>query len=367
MPSSAKPVSSPLRVLIVDDSPLIRTIFTSMLSDQADIKVVGYAENGQEAVRAVGRLHPHVVTMDIRMPVMDGLEATRQIMRLRPTPIVVFANSIYASDYNIAFNALEAGALTVIEKPHGLLSQDYAAVRDEFINAVRTMAGVTVVARNESWALAGKVGPMTATLHAMWESPVRVVAIGASTGGPPVLKYVLEHLPKDFSIPIVLVQHILPSFARGFAEWLESNSPLPVALAQEGERLSPGKVYVAPGHAHLIVTPPGVLRLEASAPLQGQRPSITRLFQSVAQSFGKNSVGILLTGMGEDGVEGLQALSQKGAHIIAQDQASSTIFGMPKAAIELGIVDEVLAPQGIVSRLTKLHGHNLRQIKNGAV
>jgi two-component system chemotaxis response regulator CheB len=353
-----------IRVLIVDDSVLIRTVINTMLIDVPGIKVVGQAVDGQEAVKMALRLKPHVITMDIRMPHMDGLEATRHIMSVCPTPIIVLSSSVYASDYNIAFNAITAGALTVIEKPHGLGATDYEAVREQLLMAVRLMAGVSVVGRPKRSASDAQVGPMTALLQAMINRPIRVVAIGASTGGPPVLMSILGNLPKDYSIPIVIVQHIMPAFVPSMADWLNTKSSLPVRLVQEGDQLTPGKVFVAPGNVHLTVRPRGILHLDGSEPIGGQRPSATRLFQSIAETFKTDAVGILLTGMGEDGVDGLAAMSEAGAHVIAQNKETCSVFGMPKAAIDRGIVDEVLAPDQIINRLIKLH-HHVKSLPGG--
>lgn len=353
----------PIRVLIVDDSPSIRTILNVMLSDLPDIKVVGQAVHGAEAVRMALRLKPDLITMDIRMPVMDGLEATKQIMRVRPTPIIVVASSVYEADHDITFSALEAGALSVIEKPSGLLTKNFEVVRDQLINAVRTMAGLKVLSHKRAAFSADNIGPMTAMLYTLFTHPVRVVAIAASTGGPPVLKYIFDHLPRDFSIPIVVVQHVLDAFAQGMADWLNNTSALSVATAIDQERITPGKIYIAPGQSHLTVTTGGVLRLDSSPPLRGHRPSANMLFDSVAKTFGKDAIGIILTGMGNDGVDGLQTLGKAGAHIIAQNEESSVVFGMPKMAIEQGTVDEILSPAEIVTRLVKLHTHSLSLIK----
>jgi two-component system chemotaxis response regulator CheB len=191
----------------------------------------------------------------------------------------------------------------------------------------------------------------------MINRPIRVIAIGASTGGPPVLFSILRDLPKDFSIPIVIVQHIMPAFMPSMADWLNTKSSLPVRLALEGDLLTPGKVFVAPGNVHLTIRPGGKVHLDGSEPIGGQRPSATRLFQSVAEVFKTDAVGIILTGMGDDGVVGLEAMSLAGAHVIAQNQETSSVFGMPKAAIDRGVVDEVLPPDQIANRLIKLHNH----------
>jgi two-component system chemotaxis response regulator CheB len=329
-----------------------------MLMDVPGIVIVGQAADGKEAVRMALRLKPHVITMDLHMPQMDGLEATRHIMSVCPTPIVVLSSSDYGTDHNIAFDAIAAGALTVIEKPHGLGTPDYETVREQLLMAVRLMAGVHVIGLPKSPSADAQVGPMTALLQAMIDRPIRVVAMGASTGGPPVIFSILRNLPKDFSIPIVIVQHIMPAFVPSMANWLNTKSSLPVHMASEGDQLTPGEVFLAPGNTHLTVQPRGILHLDNSDPIGGQRPSATRLFQSVAETFKADAVGILLTGMGDDGVEGLVALSQTGAHVIAQDQASSSVYDMPKAAMNRGVVDEALSPEQIVNRLIKLHHHN---------
>ncbi len=329
-----------------------------MINSSADIEVAGRATDGQEGLRMAVRLHPDIITMDIQMPRMDGLEATRKIMALVPTPILVISGSAYANDTRSAFNAIEAGALTVIEKPRGLGVQDYEGVREDLLSTIRTMAGVKVIGRMNRMKKDG-VGPMTAMLLDYFTKPVRVVAIGASTGGPPVLMKLFSSLPKDFSIPIVVVQHILPPFVEGMVEWLNSRSALPISIAAEYTKILPGHIYMSPGDYHLTLTNGGFIHLDNSEPVHGQRPSATTLFDSVARIFGGSSIGIILTGMGEDGVEGLASMSKAGAHIIAQNAATSVVFGMPGAAVKRNIVDEVLPPEEITSRLVKIHQHIL--------
>lgn len=352
------PHSTPIRVLIIDDSPLIRTILMQMLSDLADIQVVGEASNGQEAIRMTLRLRPNVITMDIRMPVLDGLEATRKIMSTCPTPIIVVASSEHTIDTNPAFNAIQAGALTVIEKPRGLKAQDYEGVQEELISTIRSMAMVQVVTHHQATTHTRGIGAHTALLNSLINRPIQAIAIGSSTGGPPVLEKIFSNLPEDFSIPILVVQHIMPAFLPGLIEWLRTSSSLPIRIAANRDRIIPGTVFFAPGEGHLLASPGNIACVDTSKAVDGHRPSATRLFQSVAKIFGADAVGVILSGMGEDGADGLTQMSQKGAHIIAQDQASSIVFGMPKIAIERGIVDEVLPPEQIALRLKKLHWHN---------
>jgi two-component system chemotaxis response regulator CheB len=347
-----------IRVLVVDDSPVVRAILVSMLASVPGFDVAGQAADGEEAVRLTASLRPDVITMDIRMPRMNGLDATRQIMRATPTPIVVVASSVYESDLNIAFNAVEAGALTVVEKPRGLSEADFDAVRDQLTTTVRLMSDVQVVTLWSSDRQATQVTRRPVRLDTWQALRPEVIAIGASTGGPGILHQILRSLPSDFSIPVVVVQHITPGFGPGFAHWLDSVTPLGVALAQEGERLAPGRVFIAPDDLHLTITPGGIVRLERSEPISGRRPSATRLFESAAKTFGAAALAIILTGMGDDGANGLAAVRQKGGRVIAQNEESCVVFGMPKVAIERGIVDQVLAPDDIASTLRNLNGHH---------
>jgi two-component system, chemotaxis family, protein-glutamate methylesterase/glutaminase len=346
-----------IRVLVVDDSPLIYKILTTMLEDVPDIEVVGQALNGQDALRLTKRLKPDVILMDIHMPKMDGLAATQKIMSLQPTPIVVLSNISQSTDANLAFNVIQAGALTVIEKPRGLALKDFEAVRSQLISTIRSMSKVPVVRRYDPQLHKDGVGPMTAMLNAYFSRPIKVAAIASSTGGPPVLMELFSQLPKEFSIPIIVAQHILPPFAQAMADWLNSKSALHIQVAEDNQPLLPGHVYISPGDAHLTISSMGMIRLERTGTHQGHLPSATRMFETVAQAYGSNSVGIILTGMGHDGSAGLELLSKAGAHVIAQNQETSLVYSMPYEAVKLGIVDEILPPNEIASRLLKLHLH----------
>lgn len=347
-----------IRVLVVDDSPVVRTILVSMLESAPGFQVVGEAKDGEEAVRLTASLRPDVITMDIRMPRLDGLEATRQIMRTTPTPIVVVASSVYESDLNIAFNAVEAGALTVVEKPRGLSETEFDVVRDQLVTTVRLMSDVQVVTLWSSDQQATQVTRRPVRLGAGPAVRPELIAIGASTGGPGILHQILRGLPSDFSIPIAVVQHITPGFGQGFAHWLSSVTPLQVAIAQDGERLAPGRVFIAPDDRHMTVSAGGIIRLERSELVSGRRPSATRLFESAAKTYGAAALGIILSGMGEDGVDGLEAVRQAGGRVIAQNEESCVVFGMPKVAVERGIVDQVLAPNDIMSVLCSFNGRH---------
>ncbi len=330
-----------VRVLVVDDSPTIQQILVNMLQSEPGFRVVGQARDGEEAIQLAARLRPDAITMDIRMPRMDGLQATRQIMSTAPRPIIVVGD-----DSDIASNAIAAGALTVIEKPKGLSPADYAAVREQLVTTIRLMAEapvITIWPDGQALARARGAGPV-----------VELIAIAASTGGPGVLRQILGALPGDLSIPIVVVQHITNGFVQGFAGWLDGVTALEVAVATSNERIAEGRVLIAPDDAHMIVDPDGIVRLDYSAPVDGLRPSATRLFDSAAKAYGAAAVGVVLTGMGEDGAEGLDVLRSAGGRVIAQSEESCVVFGMPKAAIEQGSVDQILLPNEITAVLNRL-------------
>jgi two-component system chemotaxis response regulator CheB len=342
-----------IRVLVVDDSPLVRQILVSMLESDPGFVVVGEAADGVDGARQAIRLRPDVITMDIRMPRLDGLGAIRQIMGAVPTPIVVVTSSVYDSDLDVAFRAIEAGALTVVEKPKGLSASAYEAVRDQLLTTVRLMSEVQVVTIRPAGQASGRAAMDAESLF--WaQADIKLIAIGSSTGGPGTLRQILSALPGDMSIPIAIVQHITPNFSQGFAHWLDSATDLRVSLATEAERLAPGRVLVAPEHVHMVIRPGGYVRLDPSPPVQGLRPSANVLFDSVAKAYRDGAVGIILTGMGEDGADGLQALRQVGGYVLAQDEASCVIFGMPKAAIDRGVVDRVLPPDQIAATLMRI-------------
>jgi two-component system chemotaxis response regulator CheB len=349
-----------IRVLVVDDSVVVRQILVSMLETVPGFEVVGQAQDGEEAVRLTARLRPDVITMDIRMPRLDGLGAIRQIMSTTPTPIVVVAASVYEPDRNIAFSAIEAGALTVVEKPSGITPKAYEAARDQLVTTIRLMSDVQVVTLRPGRRTDAKPVDLQVGERRAAGAPINaeLIAIAASTGGPGVLRQIFHALPGDLSIPIVTVQHITPGFAQGFVHWLDGETELHVRLAEDGDRLKAGRVLVAPDDTHLTVAHRGIVRLDHSDPVKGQRPSATRLFDSVAEVYGAASVGVVLTGMGDDGADGLQNLRQAGGHIIAQDEESCVVFGMPKAAIERGYADRVMPPDKIASVLKYFDGRH---------
>ena len=341
-----------IRVLIVDDSPTLRYLIRTTLESDPEVQVVGEARNGEEAIALCHKLEPDIITMDIQMPKMDGYQAIRRIMAESARPIVVLTSTMSDIQLGISFKALEAGALMVLGKPHGLPGEDPEA--DRLIAHVKAMAGVKVVARRRWLQRETPEPPPRQPCPRPAAGPVRLIAIGASTGGPPALQVILSGLSPTLSVPIVVVQHISPGFVQGLAHWLDQTTPLRVKVAESGESLQPGTVYLAPDGKHLQVTENTMAWLRDSPPVDGHRPSATALFESVAQTYGARAVGVLLTGMGGDGAQGLKALWDAGGLTIAQDEATCVIFGMPKQAIALGAATEVLPLPQIGTRLVEL-------------
>jgi two-component system chemotaxis response regulator CheB len=342
-----------IKVLVVEDSPVVREFLVYILNSDPAIQVIGTASTGEEGLEAVRRLKPDIVTMDIHMPKMDGWKATRRIMETRPTPIVIVSGSSTVKEVVTAFRAVEAGALAVVSRPKGIGDPEYEITSRELIQTVKLMSEVKVVKR---WPHFKKepVPPTAEERLKAASAEVKVVAIGSSTGGPMVLQTILSRLPKDFPVPILIVQHMGSGFISGFAEWLADSSVLPVHVAIDNERLLPGHVYLAPDGLHMRVGAGKRIMLSKEEPENGLRPSVSHLFRSMAQVFGRNAIGVLLTGMGRDGAEELKSMKDRGAITIAQDKESSTVYGMPGEAINLGAATYVLPPERIASALATI-------------
>ncbi len=337
-----------IRALIAEDSQTTRELLVAILGADPELQVVGEAKDGIEAVEMTRRLRPDVVTMDIRMPRMDGFEATRQIMAQIPTPIVVVSASVDAREVQVSMDALRLGALTVLAKPPGPESPRFDEHARRFADTIKAMSQVKVVRR---WAHTEPPAP--ARPQALRQGGrVQVVAIGASTGGPAALARILSDIPGDLAVPVLVVQHIARGFTQGLASWLNASSALRVKVGEQGEALAPRTVYLAPDGRHMGVSADrALIRITDAAPVGGFRPSATLLFQSVAQAFGASTLALILTGMGEDGVAGLTSVRQAGGKIVAQDEASSVVFGMPGAAVAAGLADLTLPLQVIAERL----------------
>jgi two-component system, chemotaxis family, protein-glutamate methylesterase/glutaminase len=344
------PKSPKIRVLIVDDSAGIRMMLERIFNDDPACEVAGTAGDGGEALAAVECLAPDVVTMDINMPGMDGLEATRRIMEVHPTPIVIVSGNLDAEEVLSSFRAMEAGALLALPKPRGAAYPGHEADIALLVGKVKLMAGVKVVRR---WPRSGKIilPPLCPDAPIQANAVPRIVALGASTGGPVVINTILSSLPREFPLPLLVVQHMAPGFISGFVDWLNISSRLPVRIARDGEQIRPGNVYVATEGLHMEAAIGGRIRLSGNDPENGQRPSVSTLFRSVAEVYGNNAVAVLLTGMGDDGAREMKLLKDRGAVTMAQDRESSVIFGMPGEAVKLGAADYVMPPDRIAATL----------------
>ncbi len=350
-PSSSASSAKPIRVLVVDDSPTARDLLVHLLNSDPGFRVVGVAVDGESAIAAAQLHKPDVITMDIHMPKLDGYTATRRIMEVCPTRIVMVTASSRADEVAATFAALEAGALTVIPRPLGPGSEGHEASVANLLQTIRLMSEVKVVRR---WPKRAGTSHSVSPPVVIAPDEVRLVAIGASTGGPPVLQTILSQLPPTFPVPIAIVQHIAEGFTAGFAEWLGNASGFHVSVARDGEVMQPGHAYLAPDGHHMAVAMGGVVVLSVGAPDNGLRPSVAHLFRSVVSIYGRRAVGVLLTGMGKDGAQQLREMRDTGAVTLAQDRATSVVNGMPGEAVRLDGASYVLSPDDIALTLRRL-------------
>ena len=340
-----------IRVLVAEDSHTARELLVEILRSDPEVEVVGEAANGALAVEMTRKLRPSVVTMDIRMPKLDGFEATRQIMVEVPTPIVIVSGSLDVHEVEVSMHALKAGALTVLRKPQGPEAPDFDEQARRFLDTVKAMSQVKVVRR---WPERTRPEPLPPIPAVRNGARPRVVAIAASTGGPAALARILSEMPGDFPLPVLVVQHIARGFVDGFATWLNTTASLRVKVAEDGEPLCARTVYVAPDDRHLGAMERSTITVCKDPPIEGFRPSATFLFESVARAFGTSAVAVILTGMGRDGVAGLRAIRETGGRVLAQDEESSVVFGMPGAAISEGLADATLPLGAMAYRLREL-------------
>lgn len=333
-----------IRVLIAEDSASVKAYLVYLIECVDDMEVVAVVSNGEEAARLTCELKPDVVAMDIHMPVMDGYSATRQIMSQCPTPVVIVSSLIHG-DARETFRIMEVGAVAAVPKPPGPGSVHAQEEANSFIRTLREMAAVNVSKPVE-------VLPATAVRSIGKKvSSYSLVVVGSSTGGPVALQLLLRELPADFPLPIIVVQHISVGFIAGMVKWLSQSCALPISVAQANEIVRPGRVYFAPDGAHITINPQGVLALNHDPPFHSVRPSVSYLFGSTAQSYGKKAIGVMLTGMGRDGAEEMLEMKHAGAVTLVQDQQSCVVYGMPGAAAQLGVGDYHLPPEKIGQQL----------------
>ncbi|HZV80635.1 MAG TPA: chemotaxis-specific protein-glutamate methyltransferase CheB [Geobacteraceae bacterium] len=338
-----------IKILLADDSLLVRAVLRDALSAMADMVIVGEATNGADAVSMAANLKPDLIIMDIIMPVMGGLEATEAIMARCPAPILILSATLDEKDVKLAFTAIKKGALDVMGKPTSVNHGNHEFI-DRLVEKIRLLARIRVIHHMNR-------------PRARQSLPIRIeggnrsiLAIGASTGGPKAVMSIVRTLPADFKAKVFIVQHISSGFARGFSQWLNMECALPVRLAESGDLPKSGEILVAPNDCQMIMEGDH-LQLLDSPPVNSCKPSIDVFFASLAEAKGSQTVGVLLTGMGKDGAQGLALLRESGSATIVQDEKSCAVFGMPKAAIALNAADEILPLPEIPAAITRIFSH----------
>jgi two-component system, chemotaxis family, protein-glutamate methylesterase/glutaminase len=365
-PKAAPAPRRPIRVLIVDDSALVRSLLTDILKAAPGIEVVGVAADAHAAREKIKQLNPDVLTLDVEMPKMDGITFLRNLMRLRPMPVVM-VSSLTERGADVTLDALALGAVDYLSKPKIDLAATLKDYAEELVEKVRIAARASVRALDPRQARpSGAVGPAHTADAVLPKVPPRsrplrttdrVIAIGASTGGTEAIKEVLIRLPADCP-GVVIAQHIPKAFSAPFARRMNDCCPMiTVCEAQDGQHVLPGHAYIAPGDRHLMLVRDGtryVCRLDDGVPVNRHKPSVDVLFRSVAQNAGRNAIGVLLTGMGKDGARGLKEMLDSGSRTMAQDEASSVVWGMPGEAVTLGAAEHVVALEGVADKVLAL-------------
>lgn len=334
-----------VKVLIVDDSAFMRNALGSMLSSDPEIEVIGKARDGIEAIELVEKLRPDIVTMDVEMPRMDGITALKHIMEKNPLPVIM-VSSLTVEGAKVTLDALDLGAVDFIPKNLSDLSINIIKIKEILIEKIKHIAR-RGLAKKQLPATKGVEIPRSMPVRTTGERRINLVAIGTSTGGPKALQEIIPKLPKDFPTPIVIAQHMPPNFTGPFAERLNQLSQIHVKEAEEGEPIKQGVVYVAPGRGHMRVKRvkgiETILSISENKDEFIYRPSVDALMLSVAEFFPGRSLGVILTGMGNDGLKGLIELKRTGGRVFAQNEETCVVYGMPKAVVDAGIADKVLA------------------------
>lgn len=340
-----------IKVLIVDDSAFMRKLLSDVFAAEHDFTVVDTARNGKDAADKVKWLKPDVITMDVEMPVMDGIKALEVIMKEFPTPVVM-VSSLTRDGADATMRALELGAVDFVAKTAGPISS-VTSIKSEILAKCRAAAKVNVVrfAKYKEKQIVMVPSSVSAV------NDDRIIAIGTSTGGPRALQEIITRLPGNLPCGIVIVQHMPPGFTKSLSDRLNSLSSINVKEAEHNDIIRPGLALVAPGDYHMTVAQEGgkkLVKLNQSPPIGGHRPAVDPLFESVARCYGMRALGVILTGMGHDGAKGIQTIKKQQGYTIAEDQSTAVVFGMPKAAIEIGAIDKVLPLSGIAAEIVRV-------------
>ena len=341
-----------IKILIVDDSAFMRKLLSDLFSAEPDFTVLDTARNGVDAVEKVKRLQPDLITMDVEMPVMDGIKALEIIMKETPTPVLMIS-SLTRAGAEATLSALELGAVDFVAKSTGILS-NISSIGNEILAKSRAAVHAKVLRFVEKPKVPLRVKPVLQPITGGGEE--KVLAIGTSTGGPRALQEVITKLPGNLPCGVVIVQHMPPGFTKSLSERLDSLSALTVKEAEHNDVVRSGLVLIAPGNYHMTVEREGnkkVIKLDQSPPIGGHRPAVDPMMESVARVYGQGAFGVILTGMGHDGAKGMKAIKQQHGYTIAEDQSTAVVFGMPKAAIELGVVDKVAPISAVAAEIVK--------------
>ena len=331
-----------VKVLIVDDSKVIQTLMRHILSSDPEIEVIGIAGSGSEAIRLVRELRPDVITMDFYMPEMNGYEATRIIMENDPTPIVIVSGSLSTKEVSNSLRLMEVGALAVVLLPPYESTAEFEVTSKELTQTVKLMSEIRVVRRFPDRNRLQSKSAADKNMSVSGKEAIRLIAIGASTGGPLALQKILSKFPADLTVPVLIVQHIAAGFVKGFTDWLSISSAIEVKVAEHDEILRQGVAYIAPDNLHMGITKGLRIQLKNTPQINGLKPAVDHLFHTVSETVNNNAIGILLTGMGKDGAFELKNMKDNGAITIIQDKESSVVFGMPGEALRIGGANHVL-------------------------
>jgi len=336
-------IKKKIKVLIVEDSLVVQELIKHIIESDSMLEVIGLAKDGIEALEIISNNKPDVITMDIFMPRMDGFEATKRIMATHPIPILIISAKFKKGDVEFSFKALECGALAIMEKPSGLMDPNFSDLSSNIIETLKSISEIRLITRRFPPKPSGVIeAKSTPPFPPIKVKDIKAIAIGASIGGPMALKEILSNISSDCPVPIFIVQHIMEGFVEDFAHWIAEFSKLPIIVPGNNESIKPGHVYIAPDGFHMIIKKDRTISLSSERSNRMNKPSVAKLFESATNIYHEHVIGIILTGMGDDGSEELLKMKDKGALTIAQDHNSSLVFGMPGRAIEIGAARHIL-------------------------